>query len=306
MRAGVPESTRNSNAAELRRYERWCQGYGRTPFPATAETLASFVSTMCDAAFSPASMNRAISAICVAHRTLGLEPPETKSARTIITGYRREEKIKGAQQAPVLLVEHLVAMLRTLDATTLAGKRDRALIALGWSMMARRSELAALDVDDIAFARQGVEVFVASSKTDQEGIGAVVRIPKGDNAGTCPVMLLQEWMAALGATTGPLFRPIDRHGAVAGSPKFAGRSKDPRMSPKAVWIILDRAARTAGVPHYSPHSLRSGGATAAYVAGAGTLEIARHGRWKEGSKVLLGYIRPVDDWAKNPMKGTGL
>jgi integrase len=70
-----------------------------------------------------------------------------------------------------------------------------------------------------------------------------------------------------------------------------------------------RAAERAGLPHperYSAHSLRTGGATAAYQAGAPVSVIAAHGRWSPTSPVVLGYIRAVDRWADNPMKGVGL
>lgn len=56
------------------------------------------------------------------------------------------------------------------------------------------------------------------------------------------------------------------------------------------------------------HSLRAGGATAAYRANpTGLLEIARHGEgWADGSRSLLAYVRDVDQWDRNPLIGVGL
>lgn len=34
--------------------------------------------------------------------------------------------------------------------------------------------------------------------------------------------------------------------------------------------------------------------------------ITAHGRWAEGSPVVAGYIRQVDKWNDNPMRGVGL
>ena len=65
----------------------------------------------------------------------------------------------------------------------------------------------------------------------------------------------------------------------------------------------------AGLPNaneITAHSLRAGGATAAYRAGAPIATITRHGRWAEGSPVVLRYIRAVDKWKDNPMAGVGL
>jgi hypothetical protein len=57
---------------------------------------------------------------------------------------------------------------------------------------------------------------------------------------------------------------------------------------------------------YTAHSLRAGGATAAYRAGVVVSSIAEHGRWAKNSPVVLGYIRSVDKWRDNPMRGIGL
>jgi hypothetical protein len=44
----------------------------------------------------------------------------------------------------------------------------------------------------------------------------------------------------------------------------------------------------------------------AYPAGAPVSVIARHGRWAEGSPVVLRYIRAVDRWRDNAMRNVGL
>lgn len=52
---------------------------------------------------------------------------------------------------------------------TIAGKRDRAMLLLGFAGAFRRSELAALNVEDLTDGEAGVDVPVRRSKTDQEG-----------------------------------------------------------------------------------------------------------------------------------------
>jgi hypothetical protein len=52
--------------------------------------------------------------------------------------------------------------------------------------------------------------------------------------------------------------------------------------------------------------LRAGGATSAYRAGVPVSTIAGHGRWLPTSPVVLTYIRSVDRWTDNAMKGVGL
>lgn len=161
--------------------------------------------------------------------------------------------------------------------------------------------MAALNLDDVDETDEGLLVLIRASKTDQDALGVEVAIPYGQHPDTCPVRLVRAWRAALaehGVTTGRLLRSITRHGALG-----------QRLSVDALTdIVRDRAA-AAGLPaaeHFSAHSLRAGGVTSAAQAGAPVSAIAAHGRWAEGSPVVLGYIRATDLWRDNPMRGVGL
>ena len=57
--------------------------------------------------------------------------------------------------------------------------RDRALLCLGFASGCRRSELVGLDVEDLSFGDDGLEVTIRWSKTDQEGLGRKVGISYG-------------------------------------------------------------------------------------------------------------------------------
>lgn len=50
----------------------------------------------------------------------------------------------------------------------------------------------------------------------------------------------------------------------------------------------------------------AGTATAAFIGGASELYIARHGRWKDGSGALTGYIRRAETFQEIPAGKTGL
>ena len=305
-RLATSAATRRAYQASWRRYTKWCHGYGYEPLPCAPDTLAKFVASMTESDDSPNGIDRAINAIVTAHKEAGLKPPDTRPARKALRGYRKERP-RTRRKAPPVTVDDLRAMVATCDPGTVQGVRDRAVILLGFAMMARRSELAGLDVTDVKLDQRGMIVRVRSSKTDHDAEGIDVHVVSGQHADTCPVLAMQAWLTSLCASTGPLFRAVDRHGRLAGDPRFAGRSKTARMTPQAVETILRRARLQSGVAaRYTPHSLRAGGATVAYEAGADTLEIARHGRRHDGSRALLGYIRPVDRWDRNPMRGTGL
>jgi hypothetical protein len=71
--------------------------------------------------------------------------------------------------------------------------------------------------------------------------------------------------------------------------------------------VVERAGGNAELPGFwSGHSLRYGFATAARQASHDLIAIGRHGGWKDGSKVLLGYFEDADKWGENPLHGTGL
>jgi hypothetical protein len=62
---------------------------------------------------------------------------------------------------------------------TLIGKRDHALLALGFAGAFRRSELCALYVADLTETPDGLRVLIRHRKTDREGQEQEVAIPRG-------------------------------------------------------------------------------------------------------------------------------
>ena len=75
------------------------------------------------------------------------------------------------------------------------GLRDRALLLLGFAGAFRRSELVALDLDDLEFTPRGIRVTLRRAKTDQEVAGRPVGIPYGAMPETCPVGGVEHWLA---------------------------------------------------------------------------------------------------------------
>jgi site-specific recombinase XerD len=295
---GVAEETRRGYAGDLRRYEAWCAVRGLPAYPASPERLVNYVAHLAGQGKAPSSMERALAAILTAHRLRGFPRPDTKAARVAIKSARREraEAGGGPRKATAATVSDLRAMVTTVDAGRLIGLRDRAVIVIGFAGMLRRSEVAALSVTDVVERPEGLEFTIRYAKTDQAGEGRIVALPYGSFPETCPVRTLAAWRTAAGISEGPLFRRVDRHGHLLGP-----------MTGQAVSMVIDRAAERAGLAgRYTGHSLRRGGATAARRAGHDLVTIARHGRWKDGSPVLLGYLEDADRWTDNPMQGVGL
>ncbi|MBB5495798.1 tyrosine-type recombinase/integrase [Nocardiopsis metallicus] len=305
---GWAASTQTGYARDWKRFSAWCSTAGRTPLPATPETLASYVDHLATAGLAPATIDRALGTIASYHEAEGHSLP-TKAARMALRSYSRQWAKAGGRrrQAPALSVDQLRQMLEATS-SGLVGLRNRALLLLGYTMMARRSELAALDIGDVREVADGLEVFVASSKTDKDSVGVTVAIPYGTHRLTCPVRTVADYLTALaeaGVTDGPLLRSVDRHGRPSGTPDAAGRSTG-RMSGAGINLVVKELAVKCGVEGVTAHSLRAGPATAAAAAGVPRAWIARQGRWSERSTAIDAYIRPTDAWRDNPMRRVGL
>lgn len=302
---GIPDNTRRSYTGVWGRFEQWSTEAGRTTLPATAQTLAEYVNHLCAAELAPGTIGNAVAVIRARHSHAGHKgTPDTEAARRVLRGYSRKWADAGnrVRKAAPAVVDVVRRMVGTCDTSTLRGVRNRCVLVLGFALMARRSELVGLNIGDLSFTDEGVLVYLRYSKTDQDAVGVEVALPYGSHPDTCPVRASQAWLSALadhGIHGGPLFVGVDRHGAV-GATRAGARAA--RLHPDSINRIVKRASKNAT----TAHGLRAGGATAAYQAGAGASAIADHGRWKQGSPVLLGYIRTVDKWKDNPMNGIGL
>ncbi len=273
-----------------------------TPIPPTVTNMGVFVAFMAwheRNELAPATAERRLYGVIMTLRQLyGIEVPKQtiSAARQTLTNYRRQlaeaNTPRGRGEAPAVTVPDLRRICAAF-VPNLAGHRDRAIVLLGFGIAARRSEMAGLDVTDVAEHDEGLAVRVRYGKAG----GREVAVDRGTNPGTCPVRAVLTWIDAAGLPlSGPLFRPIDRHGNLS----------DARMSPRACGEVVTRAAAAAGVPYRTGHSLRSGLATEARKAGHDVKTIADQGGWNPTSAELYKYLRIVDRWADNATKGIGL
>src|SRR5215469_12799496 len=211
VRASKADNTLRGYQSDWRDFCAWCESRGGLcPLPAAADTVAAYIAE-CAQHLKPGSIQRRLNAIAEAHKAAGLDSPTHAAiVRNTLKGIRRTLGTAPAQKAPAL-TDDIRAMVDATDAEII-GARDRALVLLGFAGAFRRSELVGLNVEDCAFGKDGLTVMLRRSKTDQEGAGRKVGIPYGSNPETCPVRTMQGWIGQTGITSGPLFRPINRHG----------------------------------------------------------------------------------------------
>jgi integrase len=276
-------STRRAYRSDWQIFTTWCVARGLEPLPATPETVARFLSAEATAGVKASTIGRRAAAIGYAHKLAGYrEPPSgAEAVKAVMRGIRRAIGTAPTRKSPA--TADLIGEMLKHCPETLAGKRDRALLALGFAGAFRRSELAALEVADLAEVPDGLRVTIRRSKTDQEGAGQEIAIPRGYRLR--PVEAVQMWLAAAEINSGPVFRPVLKGGRLEAAP----------LTDRSVAKIVKRYARLAGLDPaaFSGHSLRAGFITSAAESGAAVLRIADQSRHKS-LDVLRGYVRRAD------------
>lgn len=276
---------------------RWCEAHGFVELPATVDTVRLFIAEQAETK-RPSTVYRQLAAVKLQHDLAGHASPTVhkKVSKQMLGFVRADARHRAAlgqptqRRAKAATVEIMRRLVARLDRERVIGKRDAALILLGFAGGFRRSELVALRWGDVDDAPGGLEVTVRLSKTDQEGRGLVKNIMRGSDPDTCPVRAVETWRSVLGppAKSDPVFRGVDRHGNVRASKMDAG----------SVARIVKRACAAAGLDEagFSGHSLRRGMATTAARNGVHDRHIARLGGWEDGSKVLARYIDDGRSW----------
>ncbi len=249
----IPHNTRRAYEGDLCRFAAWCTGAGLPAMPATPGTLALYLRHLADAGARVSTIERALAAICAAHVRAGRPSPwghplvaDMRAALRRELGTRPEKKRAADDE----VLKRLVAVLPS----GLLGLRDRALLTLGWAGALRRSELVALDLEDVTDAPKGLVLLIRGSKTDQERRGEEVPVFYSNAEAHCPVRSLRAWLDAAAIKQGPIFRSLGRRGVLG-----------PRLAPAAVADRVRHWARVAGLEwkEFAGHSLRSGFVTTA-------------------------------------------
>jgi site-specific recombinase XerD len=276
-------ATRRAYETDWADFAAWCAAKGASPLPAHVGVVAAYLSWLASTGRKASTIGRRAAAIAHCHKLAGHEPPTSAEAvRAVLRGIRRT--IGAApERKQAATADVITTMLRCINTATLKGKRDKALLSLGFAAALRRSELVALEVGDLVEVADGFRLTVRKSKTDQEGEGAEIAIPRGYRLR--PVEAVQAWLAAAEISEGPLFRPVLK----------GGRIQPEALTAFSAAQIVKHYAERAGLDPavFAGHSLRSGFLTSAAEAGASVfkmMEVSRH----KSVDVLRGYVRRAD------------
>ena len=258
--------------ADVERFTAWCAERGLAPLPARAATVVAYIEAMASIR-APATVRRYVSSVATVHKAAGerslLEHVTVRRALT------RMHRRKGWRQTQVQGLTWALRQ-RIVEAAghRLIDVRNRAILAVAYDAMLRRSELVALQVVDMTRERGGsASLLVRRAKTDPEGGGAMLYLHHDS------MTLVRGWLSASGIVGGPLFRSLRKDGTVGG-----------RLHESQVPRLYKAMAARAGLPaemvrRLSGHSPRVGAAQDMIASGIGIPAIMQAGRWTSAAMV---------------------
>jgi len=254
---------------------RYCEECNLKPLPCSPQTLASYIAYLSTRHLKSASIRLASVAVAAIHRFNHMADP-SKDPDVILELRRMFRKLgRHQRQAAAINKEILEKMIAVTD-KTLRGYRDRALLLTAYDSLCRRSELAALRIEDIELPRtgNGVQIRLRKSKTDQDGDG------KWINLSERTYQAIKAWFQISKINSGFVFRGITRHDTPIED--IEGAQINRIYKHLASKAKLDYQL----VKNISGHSLRVGSAQDLLIEGVSLPNIMNRGRWSKVDTVM--------------------
>ena len=275
-------NTLRAYESDFKDFSRFCSINNFSSLPADPKILSLYLTQLSKTSkFS--TLKRRIASISVIHKIKGYYI-DTKHPLVMenLLGIKRLMGSNQKSKKPILIndLKQIIDLINKLKIKPKRKLRDKALILIGFAGGFRRSELVALEYEDVEFVREGVKIFVRRSKTDQSGEGMTKAIPSFDKAMYCPVAHLQDW----------LFEKENKKGKI-----FS-------ISDKSVALIIKKYANLIGLngEKYAGHSLRSGFATSTAESGAEERNIMAMTGHKT-SQMVRRYIQEANLFKNNAL-----
>jgi integrase len=270
------ESTRRAYTWGWRVFEKWCASQGLSSMPAEATTVALFIDSQVKAEASTSAIQIQIAAVRWIHEMAKVWSPT--SSPEVKLAWKSAARMLGTAakhpKSPATL-DLIEPVIEAIDRSSPRGKRDAAVILVGFYSALRRSNIAEIRRDDISRVPDGIAIRVRWSKTDQAGRGETIGIRRHGGP-FCAVAALEAWLAV--APPSARVFPI---------------------SPRMVATIVKRRFAAVGLNprDFGGHSLRAGFVTSAFRAGASDVEVMGTTTHKNATH-LARYRREADPVAR--------
>ena len=270
------DHTRRAYLTAMRRFSGWCDGHGiRQLADVQPIHVAAFVKEL-GQEVSPPTVKQNLAALrmlfdwLVAGHVIDTNPAHS------VRGPRHVVK-KG--KTPVLSAEETRALLDSIDANSVVGLRDRALIGLMVYTFARVGAAVGMKVEDCY--TQGRRLWV---RLHEKG-GKRHEMPTHHNL----EQSIEDYIQAAGIADqrkSPLFRTTNRR---------TGKLTDNPMVQTDVYRMIRRRAKQAGIKtEIGCHTFRATGITV-YLKNGGKLEVAQQMAAHESSRTTGLYDRRADE-----------
>jgi integrase len=263
-----PETTLRAWRFDWAAFLAFCRPRGLLPLPASPSTVAAFIEHCGEAGKKPATVRRYLATIACAHRAAKImNPNDDEDVKMALKGlYNRSPKRQRQAKA---VGWHQIKRFLITAGDKVRADRERALLAVAYDTMARRSELVSMNVEDFSFMEDGSgRVIIRRSKTDQAGEGALAYLSPDT------VEYLQGWLKVSGISSGAVFR------------RLIGRERiGPRLQVDAIAQTFKRVAEFVGMTeeemrHVSGHSIRVGATQDMLALNIDLASVMQAGRWK--------------------------
>ena len=309
-RAAMADNTRLAYAKGWQCFSAYCDHHKIATLEAMPEEIASFFIALATRQNPSTGKYLALGTLILYRSAIRkhyvdagkVSPTNHEDVAVVLKGLAR---IRGTAQRQVSALRegHIAAILERCP-NTIIGRRDAAVLAIGFAAAMRRSELCSLKLRDIEWVKTdsnknggGIVIHIRRSKTDQSGTGQRIAIPEGKYIQ--PVSILKRWLNAAGLVgvghdQKPLFQSLRRGGKLTGYPLH--HSDIPRL-------VKHYAASIGLNPsEFSAHSLRAGFVTSAVAHHARLDKIMAITRHTNPSTVMK-YIRDADAFADHAGRG---
>lgn len=300
--ASIPTNTQTNRDSVERAFTAWCARVGRVAVPCTTATYTEYGTHLMEQGHK-ASTIRTYMAHVMALQPKG-DRPDPSLFRDNLKGYRAENpRANRTRRAYPLQLPHVVAMTAACNPATAIGRRDAALIVLGYRFLARRIEAADLLIEDLTIGERTITVYLPKDKTHQDEDQEVIL---HDHPDLQLVARMRAWLAdlaQLGVTSGPVFRALTKTGRLASRHHAKARGNHLRGN-TVNDIIKQRFAQArldSGGKPVTAHGLRAGAATDLAEAKVRGKDLNTAGRWAENSRIPeTVYVRPARDRDYDP------
>ena len=265
--SAYPPNTLRAWRADAAIFQAFCEREGSAFFPAAPMAVRRFVEHCHKKLKKPATIRRYLATIARLHMAAGLTSPCASEPVRLSLKTMAQTSSALQRQARGLRWEEIGRFLRTAG-EGIRADRERALLCVAYDTMARRSEIVALDVEDLTFASDGSgTALIRRSKTDQAGEGSRAYLSRET------VRWLRRWLKTSGIEQEAVFR------------RLVGQFRlGPRLHADIVSDIYKRVGQFIGLPEdevaaISGHSVRVGATQDLLALNIDLASVMQAGRW---------------------------